>query len=226
MMLAVIPARGGSKRLPRKNVLPLGGRPLLAWSVALARRIPSVVRCVVSTDDPEIAAAARAAGADVVERPPELSTDEALSIDATIHAAEQMQRAGVDFNAIMLLQPTNPFRPVEMVERALRRFATEPCDSLVAVSRRQLKLGRIVDGCFAPDQPYGTPSRILAPSFFENGLLYLTQKDVVMRRRSFAGDRVLAFETERPFDDVDIDEPDDLIVAEGVLAAVRHRLDY
>jgi N-acylneuraminate cytidylyltransferase len=226
MILAVIPARGGSKRLPRKNVLPLGGRPLLAWSVALANKIPSVVRCVVSTEDAEIAAAARAAGSDVVERPAELAGDDALSVDVVIHAAAETARAGIDFDAIMLLQPTNPFRPVEMVERALRRFRTEPCDSLVAVSRRQLKLGRIVDHCFVPDIAFGTPSRILAPSFYENGLLYLTNRDVVMNRRSFAGDRVLAFETERPFDDVDIDEPQDLIIAEGVLAAVRDRLNY
>lgn len=226
MILAVVPARGGSKRLPRKNVLPFGGRPLLAWSIQLANACPSVSQCVVSTDDVEIAAAAREAGAEIVARPAELAGDDSSITEVLVHAAETMQRAGHVFRGVLLLQPTNPLRPVDLVERAVGRFLTEPCDSLIAVTRSHYKLGRIVDGLFAPDYALGTPSRDMPPVFYENGLLYLTKADVLLNQRSLFGNRILAFETEAPFGSVDIDEPADLIVGEAVLAAVRDRLEY
>ena len=226
MILAVIPARAGSKRLPGKNILPFGGRPLLAWSAALARQCAKVVRCVVSTEDAQIAAVARAAGAHVVARPSELAGDESSIIEVIAHAAEATLRDGVRFDGVMLLQPTNPLRPVAMVERAIDRFLSEPCDALMAVSQRPFKLGKIADGCFVPDYAFGTQSRHMGPVFFENGWLYLTKTDVLIGRRSLTGDRVLAFETERPFDEVDIDEPVDLLVGEAVLHAVRDRLAY
>ena len=226
MILAVIPARAGSKRLPGKNILPFGGRPLLAWSAALAGKCAKVVRCVVSTEDAQIATVARAAGAHVVDRPAALAGDESSITEVIAHAAEATQREGVRFDGIMLLQPTNPLRPVAMVENAIDRFLSEPCDALMAVSRRPYKLGKVMDGCFVPDYAFGTQSRHLEPAFFENGWLYLTKTDVLMGRRSLTGNRVLAFETERPFDEVDIDEPVDLLVGEAILHAVRHRLAY
>ena len=113
-----------------------------------------------------------------------------------------------------------------MVEQAIDRFLSDPCDALMAVSRRPYKLGKVVDGCFVPDYVFGAQSRHMGPVFFENGWLYLTKTDVLVGRRSLTGDRVLAFETERPFDEVDIDEPVDLVVGEAILQAVRGRLAY
>lgn len=226
MILAVIPARGGSKRLPGKNITPFGGRPLLAWSVDLARRLNRVVRCVVSTEDAKIAAVARDIGATVVERPPELAADESSSVDVLIHAAETEQREGFVFDGVMLLQPTNPLRPLEMVERAIERFLSEPCDSLFAVSRRELKLGEVRNGYFIPNYAIGTQSRHIPPAFYENGLLYLTKTVTLIGQRSLSGDRVLAFETERPFDEVDIDDPVDLVIGEAILTSVRGELGY
>ncbi len=224
-MLAIIPARGGSKRLPRKNIAPFGGRPLLAWSVALALRVPAITRCVVSTEDAEIADIARTAGAEVIVRPAALASDEASSLDVLLHALDAAEQGAGTARAVVLLQPTNPLRPVEMVQHAVDRFSAEPCDSLIAVSRRRLKLGRITDGCFQPSYEFGVQSRVMDEVFYENGLLYL-MKTETLRRGSLTGERVLAFETERPFDDVDIDEPVDLVVGEAILAAVRHRLAY
>ena len=226
MILAVIPARAGSKRLPGKNIASFGGRPLLAWSVALARKLDTVVRCLVSTEDERIAAVARAAGAAVIDRPLELAGDESRMTDVLIHAAKAAQAQGLSFDGVMLLQPTNPLRPVAMIERAIARFLSERCDSLIAVSRRSLKLGRIMDGMFVPAYAPDTQSRHMPEAVYENGLLYLTKTATLLDRRDIYGERVLAFETERPFDDVDIDAPVDLVVGEAILAAVRERLGY
>jgi CMP-N-acetylneuraminic acid synthetase len=224
-LLAIIPARGGSKRLPGKNIAMFGGRPLIAWSVALAKSLRNVV-CVVSTDDAEIARVAQAEGAQVFERPDFLATDQASSVDVMIHVAEEAHTRGINFGGTLLLQPTNPLRPSAMVEQAIARFKSEPCTSLISVSERQLKLGSVVDRCFVPTYDFGTQSRLMAPAVFENGMFYLTHRETLLSRRSLTGDRVLAFPTRRPYDDVDIDEPVDLIVGEAVLAAVRHTLGY
>ena len=224
MILAIIPARGGSKRLPRKNIVPFGGKPLICWSIETALAMPAVCACVVSTEDAEIAEISRSVGAIVVDRPATLASDVASTVDVLVHAAEAMVQVGERFEGVLLLQPTNPLRPTAMVASAIERFVTEPCDSLISVSRRALKLGKVKDGCFVPDYPFGTQTRLMPPVFYENGLIYLTKTDILMRVGSLIGERVLAFETERPFDDVDIDEPVDLIVGEAILGAVRDRL--
>lgn len=226
VILAVIPARGKSKRLPGKNVALFGGRPLLAWSIGLARALHPAVQYVVSTEDDAIAAIAREHGASVVIRPAALASDEASSVDVLVHATQSVMSEGRAFAGVMLLQPTNPLRPVGMVEHAIARFTNEPCDSLISVSRRQLKMGQVNSGRFVPSYEFGTQSRMMPPVFYENGLLYLTKTDTLIGQRSLTGERVLAFETERPFDDVDIDEPIDLTIGEAILAAVRGRLAY
>jgi CMP-N-acetylneuraminic acid synthetase len=226
MILAVIPARGGSKRLPRKNIAPFGGRPLLAWSVELCKHLQQVAACVVSTEDAEIATAATAAGAKVIDRPTELAGDESSITQVLIHAATVAQSDGLIFDGVMLLQPTNPLRPVDMVDRAITRFMSEPCDSLIAVSARTIKTGGLESGIFVPNYLPDTPSARTAPTYFENGLLYLTRMDVLINQGSIYGQRILALETERPFDEVDIDMPVDMVIGEAILAAVRDRLGY
>jgi CMP-N-acetylneuraminic acid synthetase len=225
MILAVIPARGGSKRLAGKNIATFGGRPLMAWSIALAQRLKEV-HYVVSTDDPGIAAVARAFGAPVIDRPAELAADESTMTKVVIHAAQQARTRGLTFDSVMLLQPTNPLRPLPMVESAIARFIGEPCDSLIAVSRRLLKTGAVEGGRFIPNYQADAQSRSILPTYYENGLLYLTKIATLLERKSLYGERVLAFETERPFDEVDIDEPVDMVIGEAILAAVRDQLDY
>lgn len=224
MILAIIPARGGSKRLPRKNIISFGGKPLLAWSIETALSTPGVRECFVSTEDAEIAAVAREFGATIIDRPAELATDNASTVDVLLHA---VQAAGNDHRqaaGVLLLQPTNPLRPRSMMIRAIDRFLSEPCDSLIGVSRRPLKLGKVEHGRFVPDYAFGAQSRLMPPVFFENGLIYLTKMETLVQDGSLTGDRVLAFETERPFDEVDIDEPVDLLVGEAILSAVRNQL--
>lgn len=205
--------------------MPFGGHPLLWWSMAMAKRLRNV-QCVVSTEDGEIAEVAREVGATVLDRPKELAGDDSPMSQVLIHALKSALQNGINFDGVMLLQPTNPLRPVNMVERAIARFLNEPCDSLIAVSGRPLKTGSIESGRFIRGYAPDTQSRVTPPIYYENGLLYLTKTATLLERASIYGDRVLAFETPRPFDEVDIDEPVDLLVGEAVLSAVKDQLGY
>lgn len=224
-IVAVIPARGGSKRLPRKNILPFAGRPLLAWSIAAAQAAPSVVGTWVSTDDDEIAAVSMAWGAQVVWRPAALAEDDTPIVDVIRHALAAIRCQDCAVDAVMTLQPTNPLRPVSLIEDALARFRSRPCDSLVAVSQRPLKTGIVRDGYYLPSYNFGQQSRLTAPVTYENGLLYITQAACI-EEGSLCGERISAFVTPRPFDEVDIDEAVDLVTGQAIAEAVRDQLGY
>lgn len=121
--VAVIPARGGSKGVPRKNLRRVGGVPLVARAIATAREVAAIDRVVVSTDDPEISAVAREWGADVVGRPPELAGDEATSESALLHALETLAERGIDVGVLVFLQATSPFIDPRDLAEAVRRVA-------------------------------------------------------------------------------------------------------
>ena len=130
-VLALIPARGGSKGLPGKNILPVGGRPLLAWSVDAARAARSVDRVVLSSDDDAIMAAARACGCEVpFVRPAALASDNATTIDVVMHALDALP----DYDVIVLLQPTSPLRTAADIDAACERLASSGAPACVSVS--------------------------------------------------------------------------------------------
>lgn len=131
--LAIIPARGGSKGLPGKNIREIGGKPLIAWSVEAARDIDEVT-VMVSTDDDNIARIARDFGAEVpFLRPAELATDTMSTEPVMLHALDVYAASGHSFDAVILLQPTSPFRRPGSLESAIEVFEEECADSLVAV---------------------------------------------------------------------------------------------
>lgn len=121
--VAIIPARGGSKGVPRKNLRRVGGLPLLARAIATAREVPAIDRVVVSTDDPEIAVVAREWGAEVVTRPAELSGDDATSESALLHALDVLAERGLDVGVVAFLQATSPFIDPRDLAEAVRRVA-------------------------------------------------------------------------------------------------------
>lgn len=225
MMVAVIPARGGSKRIPHKNILPFAGRPLLAWSIAAAKAAPSFGEAWVSTDDDEIAAVAAAYGAHVIRRPAELAEDNSGTYDVVLHALHAIRASGRDVEAVATLQPTNPLRPVGMIEGAVAKFRAQECDSLIAVSRRALKTGRVENGFFYPGYSFGQQSRLTEPLVYENGLLYITSA-ACLEGGSLCGERMLAYITEPPFDAVDIDDPADFELGVAIAVAFKDRLGY
>lgn len=133
-VLAILPARGGSKGLPGKNTRDCAGQPLLAWSVLAARESECVDRLVVSSDDPEILAAACALGAPALARPPELATDGALLDGVVLQVEDALAKEGERFSIGVLLQPTSPLRLAEDIDGALRTMVDRGFKSLASVT--------------------------------------------------------------------------------------------
>ena len=140
-VLAIIPARGGSKGVPRKNIIDIMGKPLICYSIEAgleAKQKGIIDELVVSTDDAEIAEISKAAGADVpFMRPDYLSSDTAKSVDAMIHAYEFYKEQGKDFDTILLLQPTTPLRTAEDISNALEIYEHQKVTSLISCYREE-----------------------------------------------------------------------------------------
>jgi CMP-N,N'-diacetyllegionaminic acid synthase len=152
-VIAFIPARGGSKSIPRKNVRPLGGKPLLAWPIDTAFASPEIDRVIVSTDDPEIAGVATQFGAELHDRPKELSGDSSLVIDAVRHLKLQLENSGRSKQIFVLLEATSPFRTPQMISRCLRRLIDDNLDSIATFSESEVspeRIWRISDGKPSP----------------------------------------------------------------------------
>ncbi len=225
--LALIPARGGSKGIPRKNVAMLGDRPLIAWTIEAALRAACFDRVVVSTDDPQIAEVARLAGAEVpFLRPSEFSGDAAPALDVIAHALAHCAQAGQAFDAVAYLQPTSPFRTARQLADAHRQFIETAPDTLVSVMTvpHNMSPGSLMQpvgesGALWLQSPHGQTLRRQekAQLFARNGpaILIVSASDVVERRRLY-GDRVLGFEMDR-LSSLDIDDPTDLEIARCLL---------
>lgn len=135
-ILGLIPARGGSKGVPRKNIVDLCGRPLIAWSIDTGLellRSGTLSKCIVSTDDPEIAQISRDLGADVpFIRPKKMATDFAKSVAVVEHALDVLASQGYQYDAVMLLQPTNPIRHAKSIEKATKELEQSDSNSLIS----------------------------------------------------------------------------------------------
>lgn len=200
-VLAVVPARGGSKGIPRKNLREVGGRPLLAWTTDLAREALAaglVARAIVSTDDAEIAAVARAEGVDVpFLRPGELADDRAKMAPVLRHAVLTLEAAErVRYDWVLLLQPTSPFRTLDDLRAALELAAAGGCDSVISVVRvfdvHPMLMKRIEGDRLLPwsvPEPEGTRRQDYEPpAYMRNGAVYLARRDVLVERGSIWGD--------------------------------------
>lgn len=197
--LAVIPARGGSKGVPRKNIRPMCGKPLIAYSIETALAAKGLFhRVLVSTDDAEIAEVSKRCGAEVpFLRPAELANDKAPMIPVIQHAiryAEADERMRYDW--VCLLQPTEPFRTVEDVEKVLALAQAGGCDSVISVVQvfsvhpilmKRIDRGRLLPFCI--EEKEGTRRQDYAPpAYMRNGAIYLSRRDVLMERNSIWGD--------------------------------------
>lgn len=217
--IAIIPARGGSKRLPNKNILPLGGIPLIAHSILYAQQNSSLIDEVyVSTDDETIKKIALQYGAQVIDRPEDLSGDFELTVSAMRHVLESIQ---ADVENVVLLQATNPLRPQNLLAAAFEVYQRGNYDSLFTVSQNHQKLGKIVANKFVPfNYAIGQRSQDLEPLFFENGLLYMTKAKLILPFDCARGDSKIISENAFPYEvnsifaNVDIDTQEDLEYAE------------
>jgi CMP-N-acetylneuraminic acid synthetase len=223
-ILGLILARGGSKRVPRKNVLPMGGKPLIAYTIDAARESGVIDRIVVSTDDQEIADVSRKHGAEApFMRPPELATDAATSEDAMVHAVEWLQREnGYVPDFILLLQPTTPFRTADDIRGAVALQAEKRADGIVgmrAFTPHPFLITEHGDGRVDVKEGVSQPT-----SLHLNGLLYLVRTEVFLKERTlYPSGRTYPYVI--PEDrSLDIDSPADWKLAEAMMAVARHDL--
>lgn len=218
-VLALIPARGGSKGIPRKNVRPIAGKPLIAWTIEAARAARDVDAVVVSTEDGEIAEIARSWGADVpFMRPPELAADDTPGIDPVLHALTMLPA----YDAVLLLQPTSPLRTGADIEGLLALARQQGACSVVSIRETQdhpawmYRLGSA--GELQPLLPGEDIARRqdLPPVYALNGAMYFAQTAWLRARRGLVGPETIGYPmpTERS---VDIDEPLDWRLAEMLL---------
>jgi CMP-N-acetylneuraminic acid synthetase len=222
--VAIIPARGGSRGIARKNLAPLRGVPLIAYTIQAAKAAKRLDGCWVSTEDAEIAGVARTWGAEVLARPGALATDEAPTAKVLLDALGQLAARGVVAQAVVTLQPTSPLREPGLIDRAVALLEAG-ADTVLTVTRVSSKVGRLRAGQFEPAYPPGSARQALEPLFAENGNVYVTRREVLAVRRSLFGERLVPLEIDR-VSGLDIDTPDDLALAEVWLERYAERFQW
>lgn len=227
-ILAVIPARGGSKGVPEKNIRELNGIPLIAHTILAAKKVNRLSKVIVSTDSEKIAEVSRHYGAEVpFIRPDYLATDTASSIDVVMHTIEYFKQTRVEFNDLILLQPTSPLRDEGDIDNSLDLYLGNKCDSVVSV-------------CEAETNPYlfkriddeGTLHDFIAhdnkhmrrqdmPKLYRlNGAIYITSVRLLEEKRSFYGNVVLPY-IMNSFKSIDIDNEIDFELAELFMKRIK-----
>lgn len=223
--LAFIPARGGSKGIPRKNLADLAGKPLLQYSIEAARASGRVDRIFLSTDDSEIMALGRSLGLkDEYQRPSELSGDRASIIDAALHALDWLEERGERFEALILLQPTSPLRTGADIAAAVDAFVGSTAQSLVSVHRLrehpyECVRGQPGDWTWLAEPAGGMVGRqdYAGDYFFVNGAIYVTRTGFLRSQRTFVEPGKALFYEMAPSRGIDIDEPDQLQLADWLM---------
>ena len=224
-IIAVIPARGGSKRLPRKNIKSLAGRPLIQWTIEAANECDLIDEVMVSTDDSEIAEAAIKCGAKVpFIRPDELSNDTSSSIDVVLHTLDYYQKLGVYFDYVMLLQPTSPLRQANHISESIELLYAKKADAIVSVCETEHSplWANILDesgsmSSFLSDEIKNSRSQDLPDYFRLNGAIYLVDVQKLRKEKTFMiSENIYALKMDR-MSSVDIDEYIDFLFAESVI---------
>lgn len=233
-IFAIIPARGGSKGVPKKNIKPLGGYPLIAFSVAAAKLCTEIERAIVSTDSPEIAEIAKSYGAEVpFLRPPELAQDDSPDIDFVRHVLEWLgTNEGSVPDFLVQLRPTTPLRDPALIDSAIRTIkANAEATSLRSAHELQEPVQKMMGirngfllGLF-PDDPrpeyYNLPRQAFPPSYHPNGYVDIIRTDLLRRSNNLHGPRILAFITPVA---VEVDRPEDFEYLEYLTEKKGHAL--
>lgn len=229
-VLAVVPARGGSKGIPRKNLRAVGGRPLVSRAGDIVRSVPEIDRAVVSTDDAEIAEVARQAFLDApFFRPEALSGDRIGDFDVLLHALKATEADdGKRYDVVVMLQPTSPLRTPEQVSKTIRTLVDGNWDSVWTVSStdtkshplKQLTVG--ADGTLSYYDPRGAQiiaRQQLSPVYHRNGIAYAMTRECLVGQRTIMGRRSAAIIVDG--EHVSIDTEEDLAHVERILAGDR-----
>ena len=220
-VLAIIPARGGSKELPQKNILPLAGKPLIVWSIEAANKSKYIDRCIVSTDDEEIAQLAKKYGCEVpFMRPAELATDDANVNDVFLHVLDLLRE---QYDILVVLQPTSPLRESEDIDHALEMIEHENVSAVVSVCKSNKPLpwhftiekDGVLKSVF-PRKKLSVNRQELSPTYLPNGALFIAYTDFFRSKTTFYTESTFAY-IMPPERSVDIDTRNDFLLAEAIL---------
>ena len=215
--LAIIPARGGSKRLPGKNILDLAGKPLIVWSIEAGLKSKYIDKTIVTSDNDEILAIAKKLESHTIKRPSELASDTATSFDAIKHTIENVQK----YDYIILLQPTSPLRTEKHIDEAIKLLMEKEASAIVSVcemdhsplwSNTLPKDGNMNN--FLRDEVNNRRSQDLEKYYKLNGAIYICQMDKLLEEKSFfLNDNIFSYKMSRK-SSIDIDEKIDFKIAE------------
>lgn len=218
--LAIIPARGGSKRLPRKNIANLGNKPLIAWTIEAALNSKYIDTVLVTSDDDEILSVAEGCKAEILKRPECLATDTASSFDAIRHAIDNSK----DYDYIVLLQPTSPLRNSDHVDAAIELLVSKNANAVISVCEMDhspLWSNVLPDNGnmenFIGKDVIDKRSQDLSIYYRLNGAIYICRKDILLKEGTFfLKKNIFAFVMDRN-SSIDIDEKIDFIIANCIL---------
>jgi len=223
-ILAVIPARGGSKGLPGKNIMDVAGKPLIAWSIDAALGAKTVSKTIVSSDDEKILSVARQYKAETLKRPDELATDRAGSEGLILHALEEERKNGKVYDYVMLLQPTSPLRDAADIDAAVTQLKKSKAKALISVYTpehtpyKAFKLnsaGRI-EGLVDNKTPF-MRRQDLPQTFMPNGAIYLIETEQFLKTGSlFCEEGTIAYEMSREMS-LDVDTMEDVLKVETTM---------
>jgi CMP-N,N'-diacetyllegionaminic acid synthase len=219
--LAIIPARGGSKRLPRKNILDLAGKPLISWSINAGLKSQYIDRVVVTSDSAEILEISEKIGADVLQRPRDLASDVSTTFDAIKHSIDNLNR----YDYIVLLQPTSPLRNENHIDEAIELLGEKNADAVISVCKtghspllsNTLPDNGSMEG-FVHENLKNKRSQDLEEFFIINGAIYICETNLLLKEKSFLlRSNIFSYRMKRE-DSVDIDDRVDFVVAESFLS--------
>ncbi len=224
-MLALIPARGGSKGLPGKNIRPLLGKPLIAYTILAAKSCPEIDRVIISTDDEAIATVARAWGAEVpFLRPADLATDTSPAIDTYLYTCAELERLGAKpIDQFVVLLPTAPLRKAFDITAALTLFHERQAEAVISVmpSHHPIHWTRKIDASgvlrsWLPDGDANRNRQEYAPSYLPNGSIYVFNRAFLARRQGYYGDRTYPYMMPKERS-IDIDDLSDFLMCESLM---------
>lgn len=218
-ILALIPARGGSKGIQKKNIKLLFGKPLIAWTIDQAKKSEYLNKIIVTTEDEEIGEISRSWGADIIKRPKELAKDESPTIDAIFHALEVLKSENYNPDIIILLQPTSPLRTTKDIDNAMELFLNTNCESVVSVC----ELKHSPYWCFEIEKGYlkslfgdeylRRRRQDLENVYMPNGAMYISTPENLRKYKSFYCPRTIPY-IMPPERGIDIDNEVDFMLAE------------
>lgn len=216
-VIAIIPARGGSKGIPRKNVKLLAGRPLIAYPIEAAKNCNLIDRVIVSTEDAEISAAAIQAGAEVVQRPARLAADGTPTLPVLVHAVKELEKSGYIPDIVVLLYATAPLVKAEHVEEGIKKLRAG-YDSVVSACEdtRNYKLWKASGNSYKPLFKKRVNRQKSQKLYRENGAFYIMSYETLMKKKSITGKKT-GLVTMKPEESVDIDTQLDFIFAEALM---------